>query len=253
VGISYHRLGLDKNGCQNWTSLTADLSRKLLDGFLKTSNVGNFEISKLYLVGERESQVEPVGMQTRDREYKRTREKLVTDHKEEHEFILQTLQDLQKIYGYLRDDRKRLKSHSAFEKCVHEYTYRLVKKKGGTVSQHWYLHCLAAHIPQQLSRMGGSTNTMNCESQERMNGQHTKILLNVTQIHKSSEQILLRALDRVYFDYLFPHKKPKSRTYPASRKRARVQKQAWGRVVTMDEGLLLPAPKKKKNFVFNST
>ena len=89
---------------------------------------------------------------------------------------------------------------------------------GNAIKKGWYLHMLRSHLPAQMKRLGGSIYMCSCSEQERLNGKHTKLLLNCIQKHNSLDQLMQKQASEIYFQ-LHPDKQKKRNTHQISKKK----------------------------------
>jgi hypothetical protein len=231
LGVCFHMLdGVDSKNYQLWTPLTGDVSKKLLDGLVRNKDL----MRRIFVLGEDAKDLPVEGEGT----------------KEAHEMLFEAIYSifsrLKRIIDYLRDDRKSLKTIEEFEKEVGLFIEELYEGWGAAVKKGWYLHMLLCHVPAQLRRLGGSIYICSCSEQERMNGKHTKLMLNCIQKQNSSKQLFEKQTTEIYFELHPEQQKKRNKHKPSKNKPANKQKGKRFTTETMDQRNKVVKPHKER-------
>jgi hypothetical protein len=220
LGVCFHMLdGLDSKGYQLWTPLTGDKSKKLLDGLVADKDL----MRSIFVLGDQAKDLPVEGDGTEDA------------HEMLFEAIYSIFQRLKNIIDYIRDDRNTLLNIEEFEEEVELFIGELYEGWGAAIKKGWYLHMLRCHVSTQMKRLGGSIYMCTCSDAERMNGKHTKLLLNCIQKQDSSKQLFGKQSSEIYFT-LHPDKTRKRNTHqPSQNKKPNTRKGQRFTTETMDQ------------------
>ena len=207
-GVTFHlEDGETEDGLQCWSPLNGEMSWRLLHGLISTNEeTGECTMADIFYVGPRCTLIVPEKRAFSEAYFKVLK------------FCFTALKDM---FYFLHHKAGPVSNLEQFHALATLFCQEQIKFFGKDIANGWYFHILGCHLTDILHHCNGSILRFSCSAQERLNGTHSKMLMNCVLKQNSSSEIMKVVRRILYFEFFDSSgAKDAKHQYPSERKEA---------------------------------